>query len=267
MAQAMPMALSIDNYLDAHQHDPDVLLCGKLAITKAVLNAERASTLTYDHQREEALDLGPLQDTWLAKLVNVLTEGVPKSDVERIFDNLTIISFNYDRCVKVFLRQALQVYYGLSDADVNELMGKLPLYHPYGSVGALPFESKQGVTFGSDRGGEALLMVSKGIKTFTERVDDEDLLHEMRSCVGSSGQLIFVGFAFHRQNIELLSPEFPRSCSRVFATTMGISDSDTQIIQHEVAGRFSPEHRELHFHKLGSTSADLFNHYWRTITA
>ena len=42
---AAPLALSIDNFIDAHRGNKKVELCGKLAIAEVVLHAERKSKL------------------------------------------------------------------------------------------------------------------------------------------------------------------------------------------------------------------------------
>ena len=43
-------------------------------------------------------------DTWLVKFMYMLGRGVPKENVREIFDNVSFIVFNYDRCVEFFLR-------------------------------------------------------------------------------------------------------------------------------------------------------------------
>ena len=45
---AMPQAISIDNFIDCHSDEPKIAICGKLAIAKAILAAEAKSTLTID---------------------------------------------------------------------------------------------------------------------------------------------------------------------------------------------------------------------------
>jgi len=42
---AMPQAISIDNFVDAHQGNTKLELCGKLAIARAILSGEQRSLL------------------------------------------------------------------------------------------------------------------------------------------------------------------------------------------------------------------------------
>ena len=47
---AMPQAISIDNFIDCHADVPKIAVCGKLAIARAILAAEAKSTLTINRQ-------------------------------------------------------------------------------------------------------------------------------------------------------------------------------------------------------------------------
>ncbi|HEU4550857.1 MAG TPA: hypothetical protein VFS01_14250, partial [Rhizomicrobium sp.] len=61
---AAPLALSIDNFIDAHRGDKGIELCGKLAISQAILRAEQGSKLHFDQNKGQRLDTPHLADTW-----------------------------------------------------------------------------------------------------------------------------------------------------------------------------------------------------------
>jgi hypothetical protein len=267
MAAAMPLALSIDNYLDAHKDDPNTIICGKLAIARAILMAEKESSLWFDHRHADSFNLSAVEQTWLARFVNALTEGVSASNLDNIFKNVTIISFNYDRCIKHFLRDALKTYYRLDDQSATDLLKTLRIYHPYGSTGELPWEEQNGVSFGSDQLHGRLLPIAHKIKTFTEQIEDETLVEQMRLSTQAAGHIIFLGFGFHRQNIELISAEMPRSCRRIFATAMNISASDKMVIENILRGAFQPENRFFDIAMHDGDCPSLFENYWRSITS
>ena len=50
IAGAMPQALSIDNFIDSHRGDERIAICGKLAIVRAILDAEKQSKLFVDRK-------------------------------------------------------------------------------------------------------------------------------------------------------------------------------------------------------------------------
>ena len=45
---SMPLAPSIDNFLDTHKESKDVEICGKIGIASSILTAERSSSLFFD---------------------------------------------------------------------------------------------------------------------------------------------------------------------------------------------------------------------------
>lgn len=135
---AMPQALSIDNYLDAHSSDEKIELCGKLAIVECILEAERQSRLFFKLPEASGIDMSGLNETWYANFFQLLTENVRKEDVGKVFENVSFIVFNYDRCIEHFLVYATANYYRITIENAQQLVSKLTLLHPYGVVGRLP---------------------------------------------------------------------------------------------------------------------------------
>ncbi len=233
-------AISIDNLLDAHQGDEKIELCGKLAIVKSILDAESRSQLRSETIGSENFKLRDLLGTWYVGFLRMLTEGVRKNDAENIFDNVTIITFNYDRCIERFLPQALAEYYDIQLEKAENIVKKLKIIHPYGKVGNLHWQNyNDAVSFG--RIGASLLPISKQIRTFAEGLRNPDLVKEIHNALLAAETLVFLGFAFHPANLELLSPKKTSKVSRVFATTLGLSDADEQIVSRSVTQMLRPK--------------------------
>ncbi len=168
LRDALPLAISIDNLLDAYREDKWSEICGKLGIVSSILEAERLSKIYCRPTEMQKINLSQLSETWFTGFVKILTENVAKSEVSGIFENVAILSFNYDRCVEHYLHEALQVYYSLDANAVTTLMQTVKILHPYGSVGKLPWqESALRVPFGAER--INILSPSKQIKTFNEK--------------------------------------------------------------------------------------------------
>lgn len=87
----MHQAISIDNYLDAHQNDKYTNLCGKLGIAKTILEAERASLLYFDEFKREKMAFATIENTWYGMFQNILMENVEKSNIKEIFSNISFI--------------------------------------------------------------------------------------------------------------------------------------------------------------------------------
>ena len=92
--------------------------CAKLAIAKAILQAERSSLIYADPQgRNDPFEKA--SDSWLAFLLRDLTRGLGKDDLSVAFENLTIINFNYDRCVEHFAYHWFQRVYDTSETELR----------------------------------------------------------------------------------------------------------------------------------------------------
>lgn len=266
---AMSQALSIDNFIDAHRDDEKIALVGKLGIVRCILQAERSSRIYFDHRQAEKLQFGSLSDTWFSAFFQLATETVPKAEAMRAFENVSFITFNYDRCIEHFLVQALKNYYNFDDVAAQALVQQVPIIHPYGRVGCLPWQAGNSrIAFGGhnhDRGDE-LLAVSAQVKTFTERIEDEAALQAMRRCVQEAETIVFLGFAYHPMNLALIAPEERSNAKRIFGTAKGMSDSDTKAVTADLPAwlKRKPQHVEIELrNKL--TCGELFGEFWRSI--
>ena len=275
-------ALSIDNYLDAHQGDEELELGGKLGIAKCILDAEHSSLLRRTEQHRDNFSLPGLRDTWYVQFLKLLTENVRAADLDTIFDNIAFVIFNYDRCIEHFLVQGIQEYYNITRARAVALVKRIPIFHPYGTVGSLPWmedNDKPQAEFGDNERMD-LLSIAGNIKTFSERMDDEEALNALRTHIAEAETLVFLGFAFHRQNLALIKPSEPAFTKRIFATVMGVSESDqdhiksdlveTLQIEPEDAGEllamYRPDGTDAEVVFYNGNCNDLFRNYWRSLS-
>lgn len=238
---AMPQAISIDNFIDTHQGDSQIELCGKLAIVKSILDAEKRSLLYVDPMSShDKFDFLRTDVTWLNPFFRILTENCRPAELKERLSRVSLIIFNYDRCIEHYLHSALQNYFSLGSGKAAELVNGMDIYHPYGTVGQLPWQTDTtNVGFGAELGPTQLLSIARQIKTFTEGTDpDSSEIAAIRNATRTSKRLLFLGFAFHRLNMQLLqSSEKVASADqskRIFATAMSISKNDASEISEEL---------------------------------
>lgn len=265
---AVHLAISIDNFIDAHRGDDKLALCAKLAIGRSILDAERGSLLYFTKPREDStVNYDSLKQTWYIPFFQLLTENCTSTDLQERLEKITLIVFNYDRCIEHFLYHALQNYYTISSDEAAKLVNGINIYHPYGNVGALPWQASEAVGFGVEPGSKQLLMLPQRIKTFAEGTDPESSeVLEIKKRVGQADKIVFMGFAFHKLNMNLISPagtEFhtgrPKQC---FATTFGVSDSDTEVVVTQIREKFIP----AGFVKTENLKCGAFlYHFWRSL--
>lgn len=262
-------AISIDNYLDAHQSNNAINILGKLGIARCILSAEDKSTIQVKEQNsQDTINFGKNSDKWLFELFKILSEGVPVERCHHIFNKATFISFNYDRCIEHYFMHAIMNYYNIDAAKSAKIINEgLYVFHPYGKVGSLSWQgSRRPTNFGAgDRlSGDDLLAVAEQIKTFTEQVDEGDDLTAMREAVAQAEKIVALGFAFHPQNLALIEPNRRSAAQRVFATALGASNSDRDVLAADIRKWLKGDrHTQINADNL--TCAGLFNEYRRSI--
>lgn len=262
---ALPQAISIDNFIDSQRGNEKIAICGKLAIVKSILEAEKHSSLYYDkYGRTPGINFINLESTWYLPFFQLLTESCEASDLEDRLRSVVLIIFNYDRCVEHFLYHALQNYYRISANSAAELLKAMCIYHPYGSVGALPWGINSGsMDFGADANSNQLLELTNRIKTFSEGTDPEaSYVNEIKMHMGTAEKLVFIGFAFHKLNMELIRPEYIENVPKCYATTFGISESDKEVICSQINGLY----KEQVYIRMASTECcKFFTEFWRSL--
>jgi hypothetical protein len=223
---------SIDTFLDAHREDTKVQQLGKLGIAKAILEQEQSSSLFIEHGAFEFRNFGKVKGSWLVRLVRGLTDGVRREAIDRLFEKISFIVFNYDRCLEHFLYHALKRHYGIDDDQTRSLLETARIYHTYGAVAPLKWQdSSVGIPFGFAVNRQNLLNTSQQIRTYTEQLADQQILVKIRSEIATADALVFLGFSYHDMNMRILDPERKTIVSNVFGTAMGISGSDVEIIK------------------------------------
>ena len=267
---AMPQAISIDSFIDTHNGDKKIELCGKLAIVRSILDAERNSKLYIDPSNSNnRLNFSALEKTWYASFMKLLSENCTKENLPKRLKSVALIVFNYDRCIEHFLYNSLQNYYGLKPHEAEKLVNEIEIYHPYGVVGNLPWQGDQSVPFGAEPDAQILLTLAHQIKTFTEGTDPESSnIAAIHDRVSRANPIVFLGFAYHKLNMELLWPKGrifnttePRSC---FGTAMGISEHDCERIKREMSPSYKRTMTALEIRK-DLHCCDLFKEYWRSL--
>ena len=235
-------ANSIDQFIDTHYTDELVAFCGKCAITLFILEEERKSDIYVDSDdRNARLKLKKEFEPWFVPFSKMLFEGVRVDRIDTLFDNLSIVCFNYDRCIEHFLAYSISQHYQVNIGDARQLVyEKLKIIHPYGQVGDLPIpNNRHGVNFGEAIGGERLIEVSSMINTFTEQ-RDEGKMDAVKAEVSNAETVVFLGFGFLPDNMEILIPNNGSKVDRIFATVFKESAPNQENIRKAMRPFLSP---------------------------
>lgn len=224
--EGIRIARSIDNYVDSHRGDLEVQMLAKVAIFDCILKAEKGSKLYQKPDICKSLyDVDKLAKTWIDEFVNLLFDGVSKDQLGEVFANLCVISFNYDRCLQQSLVLALHNMYHVDLSSCHDLLDKLEIVYPYGSLGPLNSRAtSQAIPFGVDILKSLLFEKSNTIRTYTEQQTDTSIIEKIKTYVNKSENIVFLGCAFHPQNIKALTAPSTSFDKTIIGTAFDVSD-------------------------------------------
>lgn len=195
---------SVDEFIDEWQDVPHLAAISKLAIAHIILEAERESVLgEIAKGHPPAAQLRRISTSWLSVVAGRLNPEERRRDIFNVFRDTAFITFNYDRCIEYYLLTYFHNTHAYSEAEANRALASIPIFHVYGSLGDIQLGPRDQVSFGSVA--TQLNRPAAGIKTFTEEMDSVSGA-VMQAVARNASKLIFLGCAFHDQNLRALFP-------------------------------------------------------------
>lgn len=270
IVNALHQAISIDHFVNNHNGNSEIELCSKLGIAKAILNAEKKSSLFVDKYKTNKMHFDKLDKGWLNNFFKVITENCTIDDLAERLSMIKMIIFNYDRCIEHYLFHSFQNYYNINADDSARLVSAINFFHPYGKVGNLPWEqSDHTVEFGAEPSPNELLDIALRLRTFTEGVNEaESEIKLIRDSVFQAKTIVFLGFHYHKLNLklfgindELIGPDG----KKIFGTALNISNSDCDSIRSDLQRIFTNQISRLEI-RSDLECNGLFNEYWRALS-
>ncbi|MGO8087250.1 hypothetical protein AB9E29_08965 [Rhizobium leguminosarum] len=239
---------SIDAFIDHYDDDDNcVAEMGKAAIAVQIARAERECLMAPDPERSSySFDIKRLKDSWLEPFARILMDNV--RDPHEVGEGVSIICFNYDRCIEFYLIEALRRRYRIDYSEARQIVGKMNIVHPYGTLGSLPeqelMHDASHPEFGPDVDDRFdVWSLVPNIKTYTERVEEGEALSRIRKAMTNCRHLVFLGFGFTTENMKLLSTAetAPKPDIKQFmlATAVGISQHGRPALQEKISGLFA----------------------------
>ncbi|WP_027571300.1 hypothetical protein [Bradyrhizobium sp. WSM1743] len=231
LAAAIGSFISIDEALHYVGATPEAVEVGKIAIIGQILEAERNSTLAISKETGR-LDVDRADGKWLSQLLSMALSRIQRSQLRTAFDHVTFINFNYDRCIEHYLYWALQERASATADEAKEIVQNLNMIRPYGSIGALSFNSTDQHAFGTTAQFDPFTRID-AMRTYTEQRP----LHDVQAVEGvlaDARMIIFLGFGFHATNIDLLQTGSRKSGAAVLGTIKGIHRENHDVIRARI---------------------------------
>lgn len=219
---------SVDAFLESR---PDLLQIGKIMIARALLPIEQPKLLFQDWPRRRANpnSADRLMGNWYELLFGALTEGTSSFE-ELDLRHLKIITFNYDRSLEHFLFTAIaNAYYKHEqEGKLAAKLGEMTVLHVHGSLGMLPWQAtdKEENSVPYQRTNPSvrhLQLAANGIKVLHEDDAKSPESEQARAILADGECLYFLGFGYHRRNMERLGINVLGPKGNVGGTMLGIS--------------------------------------------
>ena len=182
---------SIDLFLDIYKDYSDI---GKKAIYLTILEAEKNS-------RES----GKIQD-WYSALFGKMI-GPPENYFKLSENNLTIITFNYDRSLEHYFYNIFDNFTkSISVKEKIDELKRINIFHVYGKLADLPWENENdNLDFGGNIWLNQLENKKNNIKTIFERKRNAVELSSIDKSILLADKIYFLGFGFAQENVDTLS--------------------------------------------------------------
>ncbi|WP_441229415.1 hypothetical protein AB7828_03555 [Tardiphaga sp. 215_C5_N2_1] len=227
LASVLSSAVSIDDALYQLSETPEAVTLGKMSIVRLILKAEADSTIRLSERYAKPDDTAG-RDGWIEQIFSMAISGVKQSEIELAFDKVTFVNFNYDRCVEHYIYWALQRI-GIEELRAADIVRSLKIIRPYGGIGSVLQNDADFVKYGGETD---LFNAISRIRTYTE----SDAIHDgsaLEQEILSAHMVMFLGFGFHAQNMELL--RVPKSDYRhVMATVKKVDPNNRQAISSDI---------------------------------
>jgi hypothetical protein len=236
ISYSLDHADSIDAYMNEFRHNPDVAKYAKLAIAYYIAIAESGSKLVVNRSNvSNTLNSDVTKSTWYNHFFRSLRDGVEFENLDSIFRNVSIICFNYDRCIEQYLFYSLRHYYRVDPQRAIEVLRTLRIHRPYGHIGGFNFDPSTGHSnYGLHLNGISLVEQSKTLRTVYEGNADSFALKDIHDELVSAKQIVFLGFGFHKLNMELLAPGKACRPKRLLATAKNVPRPSLSVIRSHI---------------------------------
>lgn len=199
---------SIDEFLSTRINYIDI---GKKLIAKVLLPLEATYNLfdNFDNR---------IEDNWYKYLLNCM---LPPTLDQFHQNNISFVTFNYDRSLENFLFISLKSRFGASDKEVAEQLNMIKFIHPHGQLGFLPWQNTGSnepiIEYDGEETPYKIVHSSKCIKIIHEANEESQEFSFASNLLSEADEIFFLGFGYHKDNLRRL--RLPQRGSKTVAGT------------------------------------------------
>ena len=221
---------SVDEFLE---RQPDFMKIGKIVITLTLSTYEKKDELF-----EQKSDKDWYRHLWV-KLSDTTFEEFDKNQ-------LSIITFNYDRSIEHFLFTAMRALYRGFEQDCAKMLKKIPIIHVHGRLGALPWQGKNGRSYQPSIALDEVENISNQIKVMKEQDDSPREFEEAVRILNSAELICLLGFGYNPRNLQRLNAKETFAIRKsIYGTTLGFGVAEKMGIQATWSVNIDLNHNEI----------------------
>lgn len=198
--------ISIDKFLNLNQK---FLTNGVEAICAEIIRYERNSINFMNR-------LKSTDEDWYTYLFSKMLDGLDNIEEikEEFHNNISIITFNYDRSLEFFLYENLIKILknsGIDQSEIANIVQSLPIIHLYGKIGKFPLEKDALANEVLPYGGngefyyEDAKLISNQINIIYQNRIDNTQINTAIEKIKTAERILIIGFGFDQFNIDLLN--------------------------------------------------------------
>lgn len=183
----------IDLFLSRRE---EFLNIGKWAIIVAILYHELNSQYGDDIK-------SPDYD-WMSILFSIMTSDIKDNSYNRISENnISFISFNYDRSLEYCLHRNICKNFGASEKDAAQIIDDIPIIHVYGRISPMSWENPSGIKFRPALEKVNPSILSKNIQVmYSDRTTKAS--NKAMRLIEDAKFLYFLGFGYAEENLNAI---------------------------------------------------------------
>jgi len=218
---------SIDLFL---ARNPEFEVFGKKAIIFRIFAAEKNSAFRERMGTEEK------EKDWYSHIFDKLTDDiVKKSDYSSFCENnLSFITFNYDRSFEHFLYESLiNSFNNIPPEKIKEQISQLRIIHVFGQIAGLEWQDL-----------DSKIEYRGNIKDIDELVNNLRIIYEEnenpeleeeQKLISEAQNIFFLGFVYAKENLELLNiPEILKPQQQIRGTALGLTKKEIAGISSSI---------------------------------
>lgn len=238
---------SIDVFI---ANNPKFAPVGKYIIAFEIFRAEQESRFREEIQpakehlenhdsRKYVLGRAGFQgDDWYSYLFKRITDGLVGRDALPDFSkgNLSFITFNYDRSLEYFFYDSLRSLYSEVPEDrIIQTLKQLKILHIYGQIAPLKWQNPDDYVEYKSQTYELLLQrAANNIRTIHEEKENQELI-ETRDLLKKAEQILFLGFGYAPENLEILKlTDRTKKETSIYGTAFGLESKEKYDIRSRI---------------------------------